>query len=718
MMEKRFLFYKVFLLQIIFSLIKSVSYIDIRLDETLPVKEASTSVFFKFVYPSDFKTNSYLHILTIPTNPINPAKIYLDQSNSDIIPSPTRASVCSEKIGTNFVFFSSYQNYNSYIGIYCENNCDFNITATKTDKQYLSEQVDFAITTKYNKYLLTFIPKSNSKLLFYIFSDLKNDNDLKKVLTPKYKTNSQEGSYSFIEKLGYVLNINGKTSEPINITVTYEKDYGKVNIGVKYLDKPIPISVFEQVKGYLSKSEGNEICYQIKSPNLSQQSIHIDFTYIGSILNLVLKHSNGDIFKTETIKYNTYYLLDKTNFEENDIFCLSTIDSIDLSFSFQLTYPNLIQKYQLYIPVMNFHTIHKRKIASEQILFYICENKYTSWAKLFAHMTIISGKPVLYGYNYSGSIKAVDLTIIKSKDILHSTSSLIDSYVDSQYKQIQFIISCESKEDCEYYIDLGLVGQSQEYYNLELIPDVPVFTPIVPTNYFISNKYLTDKTQKAKLILTSISGSCSLNFTEKISYETKDVRGKIIYTIKDFTSTNIINFSVNSKLIPGSGCLIQYETETKDVIALNNKYENIEALSINDGKKQYSLSKSINVVDPYIIRIQSLNCRFNAQFNKEKQENKEYSQFIIDSTSPIFTNDNYIFDIEITSYNYISASNDDYCTLLISGSHISKGVILTEGNERMLYLNSKINTMSFYLSYVTSFPYLFFDFEEKNKINI
>ena len=104
---------------------------------------------------------------------------------------------------------------------------------------------------------------------------------------------------------------------------------------------------------------------------------------------------------------------------------------------------------------MNFHTIHKRKIASEQILFYICENKYTSWAKLFAHMTIISGKPVLYGYNYSGSIKAVDLTIIKSKDILDSTSSLIDSYVDSQYKQIQFIISCESKEDCEYYIENG-----------------------------------------------------------------------------------------------------------------------------------------------------------------------------------------------------------------------------------------------------------------------
>ena len=100
------------------------------------IKESRENYFKMTVKDEDIKYFGYIRVSTTPKDFLNPAHIYIGTSNNEF-PINKNAEIYSTREGENEVWVDTdllKRNPNLYIGVVCEQACNFNIT-TMVSKQ-------------------------------------------------------------------------------------------------------------------------------------------------------------------------------------------------------------------------------------------------------------------------------------------------------------------------------------------------------------------------------------------------------------------------------------------------------------------------------------------------------------------------------------------------------------------------------------------------------
>ena len=717
--------------------INSQEAIEITIDSTTPIKESSKTVKYYFQY-SPKKEDSYIKVQTIPTSPLNPAKFYLSKDEN---PSEESNELRSERIGTNtyyipYLFFRD--NEKVYLTVICQENCNASLILEETTIRKLVPGEDLTLNGNNPSENIEYFDffkeeaSTHSKLLIYFYWHSIPDLFIESVDMTYFKGEDTEKYFPTSTANGYAFNvdisdINTNESIPtIRVKLTIPVDY-RFTIGARYIDNDNIVYPYDTNYIFLDKQVSDEICYKFDNTLLPNKKVNINLGYVTNEFLFVKKSSSNE--ETLIIDYPTFITLNTNDYiGTNEKFCFRINNSTQLISFYQIVYQDDLISYDKYFSPSLQGIIQKRQLSYDSIVnLHYYRDFYIDY-DINVHITDIKGKAVLYGYLCTDSGKTIPeclldkesfITAEKEGKLLYAENFNDDYTMFSQTVRQIFVIKCESvnKGECEYFLDISIIDI--------LGPDEE--TNLLPYNDYISHgKKLTfnykfpDGVNKAILSVSSISDTCTIRFqaTEpKIPH--KDVRGKVIYELNRAVDLEESMFYLERNgsdfQFDGGVCILNID-EGKENKILRSNIENIEHISKNDNIKTYTLQRRELNENDYVILVESVNCAVNVKFYDSSETNVKYKQFVISKDYLLSKELEYNIDISVYSYD-VDSDNDNYCTVLISGTDNSEGLIVTEGNQRNILLNDNLKTFSFVLPYIEleKTPFFYVDLDQSNK---
>ena len=573
-MSKLEIIFTFFLLIFLPSLIQSQSEIEeIYINDKKTLSITSEGKLYKLVVrESDLEDKpNYISITTTPKDYLNPAFIYVSDSNDEINASPDYRNFSSQEIGTNvlYIYDSRIRTFEKEISysvfISCLNDTEIELKV-EAGKQVVLQDYPLGFKHKFNILMTSEDPSNRvyfemtkpfdeiKKVLFYaigekienfdFFVELSSDSGQKQIFPVKQMFENGYGSVVEITKDLFAGDDNPRISLTVNASQNSDSQlrYGKAEIGFEIIDNinniidRREVEILEHAYGMAS----NETCYKVKDIQNKSATMLINTFTPGVLFNI--RDVNDAILYSLDVFNNYFIRLPKEFYEPKNYFCFKHLTPKEseeevygeVSYDFQIYYEEELEKYQMFLmPLLN-GKIYTHSLNRGDIMIY--RNNFFNGAenkKIYsANMLRIRGNPKLYGYTCNKypncTITSEDLKdTSKVEQILplnmyHINKRLnaegnteIDKNGDAVYelgKQYMTIISCESDENDpnngECKYNIEINNEMDE---IQLSPESVFATSIVnPINYFLIRLKDYKTTKYLKLNFTVLIGNAEL----------------------------------------------------------------------------------------------------------------------------------------------------------------------------------------------------------------
>ena len=710
---------------------------EVVLGEPLIVEEKANVVTHFISYTKQETDLDYIRIKTTPKSQINPGKIFISQ---DTEPTEKEFEYKSERINVNVIYLpvASLKNDKINIAIYCEENCAYTILAETTDFRELTPGEDYTVTgvddDPETEDLFAFIQGityHNNIMIYYYTDSVKDLDKMKMTYVPEGSEEEYEAERT-VNGYAFNYNLTESTSDESIALVIKIKGLDKnttITIGARYMDVRAIATMYETQYVYLNSSIFHEMCYHF-TELIPDKKMILNFGYVSHPFDIIYKKGTKET--SEHIIYGKYLLLDSNDYigTEGINFCyrMETIigetEEKTLTVISQFLYLEMTDMYQKYIsPIINDY-MFKRYLPHNTIINYHRAVKSIDNYAYNFHLTALRGNPVLYGYScekYPCVLSNEDFEIERKKGNLTIASSLNNDYtIYTQNENEIFIVKCESSDSsyCEYTMDSVLVSISNEVtdHYLTLIPGYE-YNIDGNLHYF---KVIVDHPKlhdDLEISVSSMTTSCSLFFSSEYEVVQKDARGKVIYEFKDLQKE--YTFYLENDELQDKVCTINYYYDQSNSFYLRSGIQNIHHISTDDKSKHYMMVRREFTDYPFVLMVQSLNCRININFNNQLIQDTKYQQFNIGKDEALSKNSTFYFDISVGEFD-VKTNNDFYCTVLISGTDTrpENAVVLTEGTHTQMVLNKDVHQMSFTLPFIKLIPHFYVEFDPSYKKGI
>ena len=383
-----------FLLIFLPSLIQSQSDIEeIYINDKKTLSITSEGKLYKLVVrESDLEDKpNYISITTTPKDYLNPAFIYVSDSNDEINASPDYRNFSSQEIGTNVLYLydsriRTFEKEISYsVFISCLNDTEIELKV-EAGKQVVLQDYPLGFKHKFNILMTSEDPSNRvyfemtkpfegiKKVLFYaigekienfdFFVELSSDSGQKQIFPVKQMFENGYGSVVEITKDLFAGDDNPRISLTVNASQNSDSQlrYGKAEIGFEIIDNINHITdrreveILEHVYGMAS----NETCYKVKDIQNKSATMLINTFTPGVLFNI--RDVNDAILYSLDVFNNYFIRLPKEFYEPKNYFCFKHLTPKEseeevygeVSYDFQIYYEEELEKYQMFLmPLLN-----------------------------------------------------------------------------------------------------------------------------------------------------------------------------------------------------------------------------------------------------------------------------------------------------------------------------------------------------------------------------
>ena len=692
----------------------------------------------------------YLRVFTDPDPYSNPAKLYISQTEKH--PSSSKKEFFSQKSNNNLYYVPFSQLDKSinkvYIGVQCELNCNFEITPSLVNDIELSVENNNEISFNPFDEVSSFTYKASSERELLVYSHGESASFFTMEI---FDSNSNLIKVDQVFYDGYASNINlseypqGQLTIKIKVKkddLSYMKDK-KITLGVQFIDdtnnKPISVYPLDKVYGYTDQSNSNELCYSLQEYFETDKKYYMFIQGFTQSLQFSIRIKTTYVVQYEQIVYFNNYIEIPSEYIYGGLnnFCISPLQgsTSPISFSFQIITENHFASHQAYIAplfngVQNIHMIPK-----QSIITYRHNTIYPSSASLTSHLKAMKGSPVLYLYKcytfpdcainddkLSELILSNNITTVHdiNKEYIIKTTDISDEgYLDNTVQLIS-VVKCESKEEnCQYIIEMN-----NDNNNIEMLPELEYSQGILNEEHYYTFR-INDitKINKVTFYMTSLTGNCDVNiFTDSERTKQIDLQSsyrfsgsKEIFEISSDIQNNYY-ITVSSKEM--GYYMLMYSLNHPNIEFLHSGIVNVAHISKNDNSRTYAIDNDKKDSE-YVIKVSALNCVPSITFNGVEYTSSKTFEKVIAKDDPLMKDSSFYLNINVDNFDSGSSNDDEYCTLLISGSQ--EEIVLTEGNVHSTVISKETTKTFIYpLMYTSSSEsvLLSVDLEKKGEISV
>ena len=680
----------------------------------------------------DLKKFVYITITTIGDVYNTPGFIYTSFTEKN--PSANNRSYVSQSLGKNEIIIhqSKFKDYSQlYINVHTlqESHLELMVKASNgialtlsdnkkrmkiSDAQFLYFQPTEEILSK--KIMIYGVGESVD---YFSLSVVYYESESYTEYFPKEKFDNGYGVIMDLKELS--------TEGMINIQLIPNENYPGINSTEKEVEVGIEITedgeqyikmidFMDHEYGYLST---NKNCYSIKSLDDSKEITLLINVYTQALtFGLYKEHEefyNIDIFHNYYLKLSPE-LLNNTNY-----FCLRKYtpkeyemeEFGEISYDFQLYYTEELSNIQSHIfPLVN-GKIYLNSLKREEIMLY----RHTAFNKhniLYSSiMTVLRGKPVLYGY-YCRTYPECNMDINKFNELKNSGDIDVFTKINNHYiikndyapgdqeidgekmsearKQYFSLVICESEEElpnkgeCQYSIEIDNQGEE-----IQLVPELTHANSIMLLRQNFYRIKVADylNTTYIKIYFTILAGNADINiFSDKNHsvpvtslFNYRHVHRKEIFEKESEILENyyLIITTEDSAFIE-----IKYETNFhyKGYKRLNPNEINIEFLNKEDRFTPYEVSNPdyfYPIPHPknndFYYTIIPLDCSVGYKYNFNDEWNVTYKHHEV-SKDDISFGTSYGFELKLDNYSHTPADNKEDCAMMIYTGEKSQDIPL------------------------------------------
>ena len=664
--------------------------------------------FFIQYKEDDLKDNNYLIISTFNSIYDKNAFIYISFNEKN--PSPDKRDYASQYLEKNEVIINTlklkgknklYLNLHSLV----ETTVNLNISLTKEIELSLDDNKKRFKLSDVNKVIY----KNNEikKLMFYSYGENIN------YFSMKIKSQSKEyiSQQKFYNGYGIIIDLDNTNDNIYEITLIPNEAYPGIDskekeaeVGFQFPDNDTinNINILQHVYGYSSSSES---CYKINELNTNFNTTIILINSYSQPLNFILQTEpeySIDIF-------NNYYIKLPTEYFNNNIFCFKHYTNKekdvenkgDISYDFQIIYEEDLANIQSFIFPLRNGIIYTHSLKSQEIMIYR-HNSYNKYNFLYSvSMTVLRGKPVLYGYECDTypecNLDKDKFDLMKKKGKIELINNVNNYYINKKLnaqgnkeingenmsqsrKQYLSVVLCESTEDypnkgeCQYTIEINNYNDE-----IELIPD-KVFTDSIlfDKNYFRINLPNYNELNYIKIFFTILSGNANIEIYSDNSYKNKITKFSYRHVhrkeIIEITENILSNYYIIITNEDSAFIEIKYETdfEYKGYNKLNPNEVNIEYLNKELGFIPYGIINP-NYFYPidnpnnndFYFDIRPLDCSITYKYNFIDEYNLTNKYHEVKKNDINFGS-SYGFELKLENYFHTIIDNKEDCTIIIS----------------------------------------------------
>ena len=729
--------------------------------------------FFSYEIPENFSSNSML-IFTLNQNKndfFNDANIFISKTNK-FPNSKLNSNFYSEIYGNKLISIPSNEIKKHeifYIGILCENSCDFTLKIEFSEEFYLNISQIYTISIKKEKTLNFYykIPNENYDEFIIIANNIFYFKSFKIFVNSNEKTIKSipilTGGYFFsIKKNEFYKNCS------FHILIQSENDV-QIQLFSYFQNSILNLTISNQIFDALRANEKR--CYKIELKNKKKFIIHSTFFSGNGLIyfsnedfsNFSINEIKNSKFKYEIINSENLILLNEDDFNnlniKNEIF-FCFVSNLDSSYYLNTYYLNQIQdlqKYNLIFPGNEFEAFLPKDQATKYKIFNINNNNFNNNNNIHIFSDSIKGKVYVYVYfcleiycrvskqfvdeNKEKLIEGKYVSYNKKEIVIKNDENVcLNNNLNNNNNCNAFVVVlCQTDDEfCVYKLQMKF-DDTKIFMNQKKI-----FQGFITKNKIDKYEFLIedDKINNIIVILNSISGKFSFKI-KKIDDENKIIENSnefipnVIRISKKYYENLVGKYEIEIEGISfGSYSIFYYTTFENDDFNLSIDFNNItnfleDGILIKDffpnnlPFKIYSYSPKEKIDFKIILNSENkLKFKVFLDLNEIKLisspknlNEKTISNFLYKSDFYgellINSNDeknNYFIIIEKEKNNESFFDLNAILEFSIGICKKNKPFILNEGNEFFFTLNKNFN--------MQIFLFIINNFNEKFEINL
>ena len=670
----------------------------------------------------DLSGKNYLIISTYNSSYDKNAFIYTSFTEKN--PSADKRDYLSQILGKNEIIINVAKlkgKSKLYINIHSmkETTVELNVLLTENIELKYGRKKKFKLSDASK---LVFYPNDffkERKLMFYSIGENIN------YFTMKVKSDLKEylSQQKFYNGYGVIIDLKDTKESSYEVIITPNENYPGINalekeveVGFELAEESTNtvryVEIMDHIYGYITNSEN---CYQIENIYNEYTDITILINAYSQSLNFILYTDplySIDVFDNYYIKLPSEYFKDKK-------FCFKKFtpkekeeeEYGEISYDFQIYYDQDLSNVQSFLfPLVN-GKIYTYSLKANDIMIY----RHTSFNKYnflySATMTVLRGKPVLYGYECDTypecNLDKEKFEQMKKEgkiDVIHKINqyylnkklyAIGDKEINGENmsqarKQYLSVVICESTEDlpnkgeCQYTIEVNNYNDE-----IQLVPElVHVNSVLFDKNYFriklddyLNTKYL-------KVYFTVLSGNANINIYSDNTYKNKLSKYNFRYVhrkeVYEITEEFIPNYYIIVTTEDSAFIEIKYETDFhyKGYLKLNpnemnieyvNKLSNFNAYEVCNPDYFYPINNIKN--NDFYFRINALDCSFIYKYNFNEEYNKT-SRYYEVKKDDINFGTSYGFELKLDHYFHTTKDNNEDCAMIIYTGEKSQDIPL------------------------------------------
>ena len=417
LLSTRLLFFLLCFLSISFTSCQ-VDHVILEMNTTKEhaIKDDVRESYFKMTLKEeDIKYFGYIRVSTSPKEFLNPAHIYIGTSNNEM-PINKNAEIFSTREGENEVWVDTdllKRNPNLYVGVVCEQACNFNITTMLSKNLVLMNEFDE----------LTYVPKDESSFVYFYptnrTTDLfvyvigSQDNHFEVNVKVRNKSDNiildtADVRKNFYEGYGAIVSLYSENADlvmiEINVVIDLPNDSQELSVGVVLEDNVISVHKMQRMHGIVDNIFITKQCYDMADKNPGVDALFYIETYTQAVQFFIINATDSwNVVFNETLNYNNWTVIESSLLTDT-LFCFERpvreTEDVQTAYTFQYTYIDNDTMFasQPYVSPLSSGVFYEMFLPKGGVTYYRRKTIDEGIEQTFANLIPLTGNPLIFPY--------------------------------------------------------------------------------------------------------------------------------------------------------------------------------------------------------------------------------------------------------------------------------------------------------------------------------
>ena len=712
------------------------------------LKESRENYFKMTVKEEDIKYFGYIRVSTSPKDFLNPAHIYIGTSNNEF-PINKNAEIYSTREGENEVWVDTdllKRNPNLYIGVVCEQACNFNITTMVSKQLVLMNEFDeLTYVPKDESSFVYFYPTNSTTDLFvYVIGSQDNHFDVTvrvRNISDNVILDAVDVRKNFYEGYGAIVSLNSENADltmiEIGVVIDLPNDSQELTVGVVLEDNVISVHKMQRMHGIVDNIFITKQCYDLADKNPGVDALFYIESYTQGVQFYVIDGADSwNVVYNETLNYNNWTVV-PANLLTESLICFERpvreVEDVQTAYTFQYTYLDNDTMFasQPYVSPLSSGVFYEMFLPSGGVTYYRRKTIDEGIEQTFANMIPLTGNPLIFPYVCSDfpycritdeemqRIKEYDLGEnkfeLKNQTKLVQDTSSLSAYQD---EKIVYVVYCfQEKGNCTFLIEVDNGGA------VELLPNVEYLAMNERDSAFYFRPDMNYGANNLKFTTFSFVGSAS-PLMDGMAYTLQSAGNKQVYTFKYSTEKK---FEMKSDDYNAIYTAMFTTGQQENLLQTGFVYTEFVTLGSNGTKYIFDLKSFKNTTDVnnthVILTVRGLNCLPTVKIDGQDYfiaDNKFLSHNIEDTTKTTLE-----VELGVKSFDSKTNNTNEICVIHLGAveNGNKKGLTVIEGEVQAMKLtmNDPIRYFSLPLYFgqtMWRYPYHFFEVFVETETNV